>query len=304
MSEPAAAADDAIDPALEREYALRARHPERQSVYDRMAAASAAFREHAPARLAERYGDGPRCTLDLFTVPGAARPTPLLVFVHGGYWRALDNRIFSYLARAWTETGIAVAMPGYDLSPGVGLHRIADELEAALRWLGERADALGLRRDAVVLSGHSAGGHLAAVLAARDPARLGGIRARGVAGLSGLYDLAPLRRTSIGRDVRFGPDVLATLNPIDFARFEPAAFVLGWGGLETEGFRSQSLAFAARLRALGHRVATVEAAGRTHFDLLDDLADPAAPLFAATRALFDPPPLPRPDPPPAPQDTR
>ena len=290
-SDTAAVTEQAIDPSFEREYALRARHPERQSVYDRMALASAAFREQAPGRLGERYAAGPRCTLDLFTVPGATGPTPLLVFVHGGYWRALDNRIFSYLARAWTESGIAVAMPTYDLSPAVGLTQIADEVAAAMCWLGERAGTLGLQRDAVVLSGHSAGAHLAAVLAAVEPRRLGGLEIVGVAGLSGLYDLAPLQHTSIGRDVHFGPEVLATLNPIDFPGFRPAAFMLGWGSLETDGFKSQSLGFATRLRSLGHRVSTVEAAGRTHFDLLDDFAEPSAPLFAAARALFDTPPV-------------
>lgn len=293
MSEPPAPGFE-VDPALEREYALRARHPERQAVYDRMAAASAAFRDLAQAWLGERYAAGPRCTLDLFGVPGATRPSPLLVFVHGGYWRALDNRIFSYLARPWIEAGIAVAMPAYDLSPAVGLPRIADELESALRWLGERADELRIRRDAVVLSGHSAGAHLAMVLATREAARLGGIDVVGVTGLSGLYDLAPLRRTSIAHDVRFGPDVLATLNPIDYTRFVPGSFVLGWGGLETDGFKAQSRGFAERLRGLGHPVVTVEAAGRTHFDLLDEIAEPGSQLFAATRALFEVPPAAQP----------
>ena len=292
MSEPIASGVE-VDPALEREYALRSRHPERQAVYDRMAAASAAFRDLAQARLGERYAAGPRCTLDLFGVPGATQPSPLLVFVHGGYWRALDNRIFSYLARPWVEAGIAVAMPAYDLSPSVGLPRIADELEAALRWIGERADELRIRRDAVVLSGHSAGAHLAMVLATREAARLGGIDVVGVTGLSGLYDLAPLRRTSIAHDVRLGPDVLATLNPIDYTRFVPRSFVLGWGGLETDGFKAQSRDFAERLRGLGHPVVTVEAAGRTHFDLLDEIAGRESPLFAATRALFEVPPAAR-----------
>ena len=123
-----------IDPALERQYNLRIRHPERTAVYDRFAASSAALRAEHPGFTELRYDGGPRCVLDFFHAE-AASPAPLFIFIHGGYWRALDRSIFSFLARPWLERGTHVALIGYDLAPDVTVHTIAAEVRTAVATL-------------------------------------------------------------------------------------------------------------------------------------------------------------------------
>ena len=284
------AVDPTIDPAIEREYNLRARHPEREAVYRRFAEASAAYRDRAGGLRDQRYADGPRCLLDFYpaTATGAGTPAPLLVFVHGGYWRALDKEIFAFVAEPYAASGVSVALIGYDLAPAVTLAEIVAETEAAMQWLGRAADGLGVRRDGVVLSGHSAGAHLCAVLASRPADRLGDLTVGAVAGLSGVYDLRPLLRASLNRDVRMTPADCEALSPIGCTHFTARRFLLAVGELETDGFRSQSLRFAAHLAALGHAADAPLIPGRTHFDILDDFADPRSDLFATVLSLCQP----------------
>ena len=275
-----------VDPAVEQEYNLRQRHPEREAVYRRFAEASEHYRARSGVRRNLRYGAGPRCLLDLFPARTGTAPSPLLVFIHGGYWRALEKDIFSFVAEPYTEHGIAVALLGYDLAPAVTLPEIVGETESAIRWLASSAHSLGVRAEGVVLSGHSAGGHLCAVLGQRDRAQLGGLDVAAVVGLSGIYDLHPLLRASLNREVRMTASDCDALSPMAFDHFNARRFLLGVGALETLGFRQQSLRFAERIAALGKPVDTQIVPGRTHFDLLDDFADAGSALFAATRALL------------------
>ena len=116
MSTNTEAATPAIDSELESHYNLRARHPERGEIYHGFAQRSAATRRGTSAHLDLRYGPEPSSTMDVFISQGSP-PAPLLVFIHGGYWRALDKNDFSFVADAYLEAGIAVAMPNYALVP-------------------------------------------------------------------------------------------------------------------------------------------------------------------------------------------
>ena len=121
----------AIDPALEREYALRARHPERGAVYERFAAASAAFREGNGAFEALRYGDSPNSRRRL---PARRRRRPRAPLrLHPRRLLARPDRsIFTFLAQPWLERGVHVALPGYDLAPALRVGAIAAQVEAAV----------------------------------------------------------------------------------------------------------------------------------------------------------------------------
>ncbi|MGE0796672.1 MAG: alpha/beta hydrolase [Lautropia sp.] len=276
-----------VDPAIEQEYNLRQRHPEREAVYRRFAEASERYRAGTTHHRNLRYGPGPRCLLDLFPARGSAEPAPsrLLVFIHGGYWRALEKDIFSFIAEPYAARGMAVAMLGYDLAPAVTLPEIVAETESAMRWLAASAASLGIRSDGVVLAGHSAGGHLCGVLAGRTAGELGGLEVAAIVGLSGIYDLHPLLRASMNRDVRMTRADCDGLSPMAFERFCAQRFLLAVGALETLGFKQQTQRFADRLATLGHPSQVAIVPGRTHFDLLDEFADPGSTLFASTLAL-------------------
>jgi len=238
----------------------------------------AARRAHPPKTL--RYGPGERQTLDLFLPDGVAEP-PLLVFFHGGYWQELSKNESAFLAPAWHAAGFAHAVVGYTLAPAARLPDIVDACRAAVRWLHERADTLGFDAGRIVIAGSSAGAYLAAACA--DALR---IPPRGIVPISGIYDVAPLVGTSINDALGLDDATAASMDLLTAPRrFCPA--VIAWGEIETSEFKRQSRAFAARLAREAIACRTLEVPGRNHFDVVLGLGDPASPLFALARVLFD-----------------
>ncbi len=259
-------APDGIDPSLEQEYALRARYPERESIYARMRGASEDFRARQRGHVELAYGQSARERIDFF--PGG-RDAPLVVFIHGGYWRALDKETFLFLAAPLVAAGFSVAMPGYDLAPGISLAAIEAQIGEALGLLRHRAGELAFDPGRVVLSGHSAGGQLAAMAMLRGSSGLG---VRGLFGVSGVYDLLPLVATSVGASIRLDPETAAAASPMRLAGLRaqvPARLAVGAD--ETAGFRGQSHDFArARIEAGGQAIVD-EIPGTNHFTVLDRL---------------------------------
>src|SRR5262245_13305309 len=147
----------AID--YEVEYNNRARVPEHPQIFERWERDGAAYREQAKAEgraeLGLRYGATPRQYIDLFLPKSGAANAPLALFIHGGYWRSLDPSLFSQMARGMNAHGVAVAVSGYDLVPQVSIADILAQTQAACLHLWKR---FGRR---IMVSGHSAGGHLA-----------------------------------------------------------------------------------------------------------------------------------------------
>jgi arylformamidase len=174
------------------EYNNRARVPENPDLIAGWARDAAAYRERRAPR-ALRYGAGARNVIDFFPGSGGG---PVVVFIHGGYWQALDSSFFSHLAGGLNAHGIGVAIPGYELCPDVTVDRIIAEMREACRELARVGQSL-------VVSGHSAGGHLAACMLATDwpaiDASLPGDFVPSAYAISGLFDLGPLVGTSINR---------------------------------------------------------------------------------------------------------
>lgn len=276
-----------IDDMVEREYNLRLRHPERESIYADFARRSAAYREGQGVLLNQRYGDGPRACLDVFPAGAGA---PILVFIHGGYWRTLDKDVFSFLAAPYVEAGITVVMPNYDLAPSVPLTRIAEQMHQALAWLRAEASSFGADAARIVLSGHSAGGHLAAYTALTDATAADRPMIRGIVPVSGVFDLAPLLRTSINREARLTPATAEALSPLRLARrlatLPPLPLLLLVGGDETAGFKQQSRDFQTLWQSRGLGGDMVLAPGRTHFTVLESFADPNGPVFGGVATML------------------
>jgi arylformamidase len=273
-----------VDPAVEREYALRARHPERNAVYERQARASAELRAAVPGMSIHRYGASDGCLLDFLPAsqPLAAL-APLFVFIHGGYWRALERSIFTFLAAPWMARGVHAAFIGYDLAPAVRVSDIVTEVGQAMAWLRSHARALGVDSARVVVAGHSAGAHLGAcVLDGAD-----GWQAAGLVGVSGVYDLAPLRHTSINADIRLDEREVRSISPMTGPPARARHHLIAVGGAETDGFRGQSIAYAEHLRHAGCHPELRIVPDRTHFDILDDLGDGHSALFRDAFALLD-----------------
>jgi len=276
-----------IDPEQEAQYNLRARHPEREDIYHSYAHRSARTRRRREARLDLRFGPKPSSVLDLF-IPERTPSPPLLVFIHGGYWRALDKHGFSFIADAYLDRGVAVAMPNYTLAPRASVAEIVQEVCEAVSWLTARGPELGYDASRIVVSGHSAGGHMAARVICRDqmPGLSG--RVRGYVGLSGLFDLAPLLRTSINRDLRMTESEARALGLYGGAALYRVPMLFAAGALETDGFRGQSLDFSQFCARQGHQVESLIVPRRNHFDLLNDFSSAEHALFNKTLDMLLP----------------
>lgn len=245
-----------------------------------------AIRELNPA-IDLRFGAGDNETLDLFVPAQPARGT--LMFIHGGYWRSMDKSEHAFVAPAFVAAGYAVAVINYDLCPGVSIAKIVEQCRHAVRWL-ERYGAQHGAPAPLVVAGHSAGGHLAAMMFATDWRPFGIARTpfSGVLTLSGLHDLAPLTLTSINVDLGLDADEARRMSPINYAPVADAPLAIAAGADETsEYLRQARLLHDAWAASRGDRIgAPIFIPGRHHFSVVLDLGDPESALARATLGLF------------------
>lgn len=227
----------------------------------------------ARATLDIGYGEKARNRLDLFLPEGS--PQGLVVFVHGGFWRALDKSYWSNLARGSVDSGYAVAMPSYTLCPVARIADITREIGAAV----ERAAAMVA--GPLFLAGHSAGGHLVTRMVSATSPLPDQVRARirHTLSISGLHDLRPLMKITMNADLRIDEaeawaESPALLQPL------PGARLTCWvGGAERPEFIRQNALLANIWIGLGARTCVIEEPGRHHFDVIDGLADVSHPML-------------------------
>ncbi|MCI1192855.1 alpha/beta hydrolase [Calidifontimicrobium sp. SYSU G02091] len=265
------------DPAwLDAQYNNRARIPEHPQIFARWQRDSLAARQSLRCALDERYGDGAGETLDVFEPKRAG--APVLVFIHGGYWRALDKADQSFVAPAYVDAGAMVVVPNYALAPAVTVAHITLQMVRALAWVWREAPHFGGDPRRLVVAGHSAGGHLAAMLMLtrwRDvaPDLPADLVTRAVA-ISGLFDLEPLRHAPfIAADLQLSAADVRRLSPARLPAPAAGELVALVGGDESEEFRRQNRLIRRRW---GERAVPVceEVPGRHHLDVLDAWADP------------------------------
>lgn len=251
---------------LEAEYNNRARVPDHMQVMGLWKqAAEAARAAHPPETIA--YGPGPREVMDLFS---AGPDAPVAVFLHGGYWQALDKDWFSGLAPALLHHGVSLAVPSYDLAPAVRLGTILKQVRQAVDLIRART---GKRP---VVFGHSAGGHMSACM-------LSEARASAAVAISGVFDLRPLIHTSLNTALDLDETEAAALSPVFWPipnGSTPGGTVLDClvGGDESPEFLRQSKMMADHWGNNGVQTRYEALRGLNHFTVL-------GPLFEADSAL-------------------
>jgi arylformamidase len=274
---------------VEREYNNRAACPDHPHWFAEYARRSALAYADLDVRRDLRYGPGERETLDLFLPRGRARGT--FVFLHGGYWRALDKADFGFVAGPLVAAGIAVANVNYDLCPAVGVADIVEACARATAWVSRDGERHGAAASRVVVGGHSAGGHLAAMMVCTDWAARGFVAPpfHAAVSVSGVHDLTPLPRFSFNADLRLDEAGARALSPALLPVTVVLPLLVAAGAAETGEFVRQ-----ARLMWEAwpmHRPAGAKAPlivpGRHHFSIVADFADPDSELTRATLALFD-----------------
>jgi arylformamidase len=265
---------------LETEYSPRITVPDHQQIFARWARTAEDYRadmlKSGKAELGISYGDTPRQFIDLF-LPAAGEAAPLAMFIHGGYWRAMDPSFHSHMARGLNERGVAVAVVGYDLCPIVTIADIIEQIRRACVFLWQR---FGRR---LLVTGHSAGGQLTAAMVATDWQKLwpkvpGDLVPAGYA-ISGVFDLAPLIGTSMNQDFRLDSEEARRLSPIFWPVPPGRTLDAVVGDLESNAFKRQSRSMADAWQRASAETRYAEAPGN-HFTVIDALADPQNAMVA------------------------
>ncbi|QKW20446.1 alpha/beta hydrolase [Kitasatospora sp. NA04385] len=269
---------------LDREYSPSSRVADFDAEIGAYAAESRRAYRELPGHRELRYGPAAPELLDFFP---AARPgAPLHVFVHGGFWQELGKEDSVFPALDLVPLGTAFAAVGYGLAPHWTVERIVEQVTAAVHWLVGHAAELGADPERIVLSGSSAGAHLAA--SALLDERLRG-RIRGAALLSGVYDLEPVTLSYVNQPLGLDADRARRLSPLYAGAPALAALppvVLALGEHETDEFGRQQAQFAEAVREAGVPVHEMLVGGRNHFDLVFDLGKVDTVLGAAVEGLW------------------
>lgn len=253
-------------PDFESEYNNRARVPDHPAVMALWReTAEAARAAHPPLEIA--YGPGEREVMDLFDAgPTNGSAAPVAVFLHGGYWQALDKHWFSGIAPAFLAHGVSLAIPSYDLAPAVRLGRILLQVRAAVETIRARTGARP------VVFGHSAGGHMAACMLSEG-------RASAAVAISGVFDLRPLVPTSLNEALDLDEREAAALSPVFWPIPDgstPGGTILDCivGGDESAEFLRQSRMMADHWGANGVETRFEALPGLNHFTVLNPLFNP------------------------------
>jgi len=268
------------------EYNNRARVPEHPQIFERWVRDGAAYREEAAkegrAEIGLKYGPSPRQTIDIFK-PKSGGDGPLALFIHGGYWRSLEPSSFSQMARGMNAHGVTVAVSGYDLAPQVSIGQIIGQTQQACLFLWRRF------KKRIMVSGHSAGGHLTACMVASDWKALDNdapadLCPAGYA-ISGLFDLAPLLHLATNADFKLDAAEARRISPLFWPVAKGRVLDAVVGGAESSEFLRQSKIIADGWREKGVETRYEAVPGMNHFNICDPLTDPNSAMTKRLVAL-------------------
>lgn len=218
------------------------------------------------------YGQHEDERIDLF--PTTNPQSPLVIFIHGGYWRALSRRESAFMAKQFVSHGVGVAVIEYTLAPAATLSEIVDQTQRAISYLIEDADSLPYDPNRIFLAGSSAGAHLAAM--ALRPEIKGALLA------SGLYDLEPLRFCAPNEWLSLSDTTARENSPMHHTASCDIPMIFTWGETETDEFKRQSRDYAAKVTKAGGVTSEFEVPNRNHFNVITDLADSQTRVFRET----------------------
>jgi len=262
---------------IDAEYDPEKRVGSRQPFIDWYVRESALARARLDRQLDISYGPTPREVLDVF--PSGVPGSPVMMFIHGGYWRALSSKEFSFVASGLVPHGITVAVLNYALCPTVTIADITRQSHAALAWLAENAWQFAGDPTNLFAVGHSAGGQQVGMLLAssRETWRAAGAIKGGIA-ISGVFDLRPLRRSWLQSTLKLTDESAAAQSPLLNIPKRAAPLLASVGGNESSAFLAQTRDYLAAWHAAGLEGEYLPQSGLNHYEAIFGLADPESAL--------------------------
>ncbi len=243
---------------------------------------SARVRAKLAPRLDVPFGPTKAEHLDLY--PAQREGAPIHMFIHGGYWHSLSSKEFSLVAEGLVDAGVTVAVNNYALCPAVTMSEIVRQNRAAVAWLYRNAASFGGDAARLTVSGHSAGGHLTAMLMATDWAGDYGLPAdliKAGCAISGLFDLEPFQFSWLQPKLRLNAEEIARNSPIHHLPRRAGPLIVTLGGDESAEFHRQSREFLGAWTANGLTGSALDLPGRNHFTVLEGYMDKTSPLCLA-----------------------
>jgi arylformamidase len=247
--------------ALDRAYNNSAAVPESGAMFKEWVSRSETLRARYPEHLNLAYGPRPRNRIDYFS---AGQMTPVLVFIHGGFWQMRSKDDFAFLAESFLSSGISVAMVGYSLGPEASMDEIVADAHAAIRFLAAEVPKLGGDPQRVVVSGWSSGGHLATMVL-DEPSLRGGVS------ISGIYELEPLVKSYVNDKLHMDAAMAQRNSPILLLPKTSKPLDLFAGSAELAEMRRQTADYASARRAAGHPMQYAEIPDANHYTILHSL---------------------------------
>jgi arylformamidase len=261
--------------AIDAQYDPSLRVESRQPFTDWYVRESLLTRESLEGRLDIPFGPTPAETIDIF--PSKSPGSPVLMFIHGGYWRAFSSKEFSFIARGMVPHGITVAVMNYALCPQVSIAEITRQSHAAVDWLGRHAREYCGDPGQIFVAGHSAGGQQVGMLLAADADWLKG----GIA-ISGVFDLRPLQRSWLQPTLQLTDALAAEQSPLLHIPARGAPLLVTVGGDESEAFLDQSQRYLTAWREAGFGAEYLAQPGLNHFEAIYGFAEPESVLARAS----------------------
>lgn len=266
---------------MEFQFNPRAAVRDYERVREERARASRAARQSLKSWLNVPYGNSPRQVVDIF--PGDKPNGPVLIFIHGGYWRGGSKDDNCHFAPAFVKDGASVVVLEHDLCPAVTVAEIVKESQAGIAWVYRHVAEYGGDPSRLYLAGTSAGGHLVVMALAHHWEKEGLPQniIKGAAAISGVYDLDPVLHISVNEEIRLSPQSARENSPMRHPPLARAPLIIAVGGEESQGWRAMSADFFTLCKEREVNCQFLEIPGVHHFSITAHLDDPESALSRA-----------------------
>jgi len=266
---------------MEYQYQPRESVPEFPELSKIRAAQAKKVRETAKSWLNIAYGSSGRESLDIYAAdkPGG----PVLVYIHGGYWRSGSKEDNCNFVPTFTKRGATVVLVEYDLCPQVTVTDIVRQTRASIAWVAKNIIRYSGDPSRIFISGHSAGGHLTAMALAHDWTKEGLSQnlIKGAVATSGVFDLDVVMKISVQEQVRMTPDIARLNSPFLNPPKVKCPLVVAVGGSEPKGWQQMSEDYFNYCKQQGMNADYLVVAGANHYTMSEKLLDESNPLTQA-----------------------